>query len=169
MNNKIRIFFILILFSTNSIFSQTKEEKIPLVKSVTIGEPSTISDDFDVEIPFSILEDVPKFEACKDSIGQAAKTCFFLKLNEHITKNFNYPEEAFKQKIEGRTHVMFVINKLGEVEKIKVRRTRKAGSEYLEAESERIIKLLPKFIPGMQRGRLVNVSLAVPINFKLDE
>ena len=42
------------------------------------------------------------------------------------------------------------------------------GCELLREEAIRIIKLLPKFKPGMQRGKAVGVSYALPINFKLN-
>jgi protein TonB len=63
---------------------------------------------------------------------------------------------------------MFVIDKSGNVSNLKIKGTGKDGSGLLEDEAERIIRKLPKFTPGKQRGKAVGVSYAQPINFKLE-
>ena len=82
-------------------------------------------------------------------------------------KNLVYPESASKANIQGRVTVMFVIDREGNVTKVKARGPH--GGSALEEEAIRIVKLLPQFKPGIQRGKPVNVSFALPIRFKLDE
>lgn len=144
------------------------EENVPVIRSIDITE-KTVTDDEDVSVPFAVLEDAPNFETCKEFTYQEAKECFHIEMNKHIKKYFTYPKEAKEANVQGRVIVMFIINKTGELEQISVKGTRKEGSEFLEKEALRIVNLLPKFIPGKQRGRRVNVSYALPIIFKLDE
>lgn len=171
MNTKLLIFSVLLFTSVvNSQVTRSKNiDNLDAPKAIPVIDVTVALKDEDVNVPFSVLEVAPKFKTCKDSIEQDAKSCFFVKMNEHIAKNLKYPKEAKNANIQGRIITMFIINKKGEVQNLQIKGTRNEGSHYLEAESERIIKLLPKFIPGMQRGKLVNVSLAIPIIFKLDD
>ena len=60
---------------------------------------------------------------------------------------------------------MFAIDKNGVVTNIKTR----GPDKILEKEAIRIISLLPKMTPGMQRGKAVKVTYSLPINFKYVE
>lgn len=159
------IFAFFFLSLSVSLYAQNDKD---LIKT----QPSEIAIRADVEeaeheVPFSILEEIPKFESCKDSVGQAAKDCFNLNINKHIIKNFNYPKEAEKANLQGKVYVIFTINKSGETEGFKVKGPK--NGKLLEDEALRIVKLLPKFIPGKQRGKAVNVQYALPIIFKLED
>ena len=169
---KTKLIILIAIFFTSIVSSQESremgEDKVPVIRSVDISE-HTVTDDEDVTVPFAVLEDAPNFEACKEFTYQEAKECFYVEMNKHIKKYFTYPKEAKEANVQGRVIVMFIINKTGELEQISVKGTRKEGSEFLEKEALRIVNLLPKFIPGKQRGRRVNVSYALPIIFKLDE
>ena len=93
----------------------------------------------------------------------ATKNCFQKKIQEHVVKNFNYPEEALNLGIQGRVSVIFVIDKDGQITGIRSR----GPDQILQTEAERIIGILPKMKPGKQRGRPVKVAYAVPIFFKM--
>lgn len=120
----------------------------------------------DIHVPFTNLEDVPRFPNCIEVPNEEAKECFIKEMNNHIRANFNYPEKARKRKIQGRVTVLFVINQEG-ILKIYDTHTPE-GCELLAEEAERIIKLLPRFKPGEQRGEPVSVSYAQPILFKIN-
>jgi TonB family protein len=159
------IFAFCFLILSVSLYAQNDGNLIKTQPSeITIG---TDIDEAEYEVPFSVSEEIPNFESCKDSVGQAAKDCFFLKINEHVAKNFKYPKEAKKANIQGKVFVIFTINKSGDTEGFKVKAPKNA--KLLEEEALRIVKLLPKFIPGKQRGKPVNVQFALPINFVLEE
>lgn len=81
-----------------------------------------------------------------------------------VHKNLKYPESAIKNKIQGKVIVRFVINELGEVEKVEVVRSLQAECDK---EAIRVIKLFPKFIPGKQNGKNVKVWYTIPVIFKL--
>lgn len=120
----------------------------------------------DINVPFSVIDDIPQFNTCEVTSGQEAKECFFQMMNEHIVKNFSYPKKAIKKRIQGKVTVMFVIDKNVDLTNIKTKA--QEGCQLLEDEAIRIVKLLPKFKPAIQRGKAVSISYAQPILFKLN-
>ena len=115
-------------------------------------------------IPFHLVEQIPLFSKCENSPLLEQSKCFEEQMIRHVTRHFNYPKAALLKKIEGRVLVQFTINKNGEVENIKKRGPE--NGEDLEEEAVRLIKKLPKFIPGKHNGNFVNVKYALPITFK---
>ena len=87
-------------------------------------------------------------------------------LLEYISKNIRYPEAAMKNNIQGRVVLQFVIKADGSIGEVKVLRSK--GPE-LDAEAIRVIKSLPKFIPGKVAGKPVNVWYTIPVSFKLTD
>ena len=115
-------------------------------------------------IPFHLVEQIPLFSKCKNSPLLEQSKCFEQQMVKHVIRNFNYPKASLLNKIEGRVLVQFTINKKGEVVNIKKRGPK--NGEELEKEAERLIKKLPKFIPGKHNGDFVNVKYALPITFR---
>ncbi len=120
----------------------------------------------DLDVPFAVLEEIPMFPNCINVERSEGRNCFMQEMNNHVKLNFNYPKKARKNKIQGRVTVMFLINHEGYVEITKI--VSQEGNELLAQEAERIIKLLPKFKPGMLKGEPVDVMYAQPILFKLN-
>ena len=110
-----------------------------------------------------IIEDVPLFPGCERVAKSKRRDCFQKKMNQHIARNFRYPEQAQVLGIQGRVFVQFMIGKDGNISGI---RTGGAHS-ILEREAYRIISLLPKFTPGINRGKAVRVPFSIPIDFRL--
>jgi protein TonB len=129
---------------------------------VSIEEVEVVEVEEDIEVPFSVIEQVPIFPGCTGNNTQL-KACFQEKMQAHLLKNFSYPEAASELNIQGRVFVFFLIDKNGKVAKIRSR----GPDQLLEKESERIISLLPDMKPGKQRNKAVNVPYSIPINFKL--
>ena len=143
--------------------------KAPVVQASSVGTAEVGVDDVDVDVPFTILEDVPLFPGCENVKGaENQRKCFGEQISKHVIKYFSYPSKAQEDNIQGRVIVQFIIDKTGTVTNLRIKGTGKPGSELLEAEAERIIKKLPKFTPGRQRGKPVSVSYAQPIFFKLE-
>jgi protein TonB len=117
----------------------------------------------DIEVPFSVVENIPVFPGCEGLSNDDSKKCFQTKIQEHIKKNFKYPETALNLGIHGKVFVLFVINNEGVSSNIRTR----GPDKLLEKEAARIIRLLPKMIPGKQRGKPVKVPYSIPIHFKL--
>jgi len=129
------------------------------------GSEGGTSDEIDEEVPFAVIEDVPVFPGCEKVEKSKRLECFMEQMAKHIKKNQQYPEKAMEENIQGRVSVLFVIDKDGSISNVQVRGPK--GGELLENEAKRVIEKLPKFKPGMQRGKPVKVKYSQPITFKL--
>lgn len=136
------------------------EEYVANVEDVVVEEVEE-----DIEVPFAVIENIPVFPGCEGGSKQEQMDCFQAKMLEHVNKNFRYPEKALELQMQGKVYVLFVIDKTGQVAKIKSR----GPDALLQKEAERIIGLLPKMTPGRQRGRAVNMPYSIPIHFKFRE
>ena len=83
----------------------------------------------------------------------------------NIQKNIKYPAIAKEYNITGKVFIQFIVDKTGSVINVKVVR---GVDKNLDAEAVRVIKSLPKYKPGKQRGKAVRVMFTVPINFTLN-
>jgi protein TonB len=148
-----------------------------VIESTEIGQDDVIEDrvvsvedveveeiDEDIEVPFAVIEKVPIFPGCKGN-NTELKACFQKKMQDHLLRNFKYPVAASELNIQGRVFVFFLIDKNGNVSKIKSR----GPDQLLVTEAERIISILPKMTPGKQRNKSVGVPYSIPINFKLQQ
>jgi len=86
------------------------------------------------------------------------------KMNQFISKNLNYPEEDLKNNIQGTVWIEFIVYKDGIIKNIKIV---KGINENLDNEGIRIIKQMPKWKPGEQQGKKVNVRYTMPIKFRI--
>ena len=147
-----------VIESTESSQDQVVEEIVD-VDDVQVGE-----EEEEISVPFAIIENVPVFPGCESAKGNAErKACFQEKIQEHIKKEFRYPQIAAEMGIQGRVFVQFAINSKGHIDGIRTR----GPDPGLEKEAARIVASLPKMTPGMQRGRAVTVPYSIPVNFKL--
>ncbi|MGB5821053.1 MAG: energy transducer TonB [Saonia sp.] len=128
------------------------------VDDVEVGE-----EEEEIVVPFAIIENVPIFPGCEGGTNEERKVCFQKKIQEHINKNFRYPESALEMGTQGRVYVQFVIDSKGHVGDIRTR----GPDRTLEKEASRIIASLPQMTPGRQRGKNVRVPYSIPINFKM--
>lgn len=87
-------------------------------------------------------------------------------LMNFINDNLRYPAYAKANDIQGRVVVQFVVKKDGSIGQVKVIRKKNPD---LDAEAVRVVKTLPKFIPGKMNGKPVNVWFTLPIMFKITE
>ena len=85
-------------------------------------------------------------------------------LLKFLSDNIVYPQEAKDNKIEGKVYVSFVVEKDGSINNIKVLRDIGGGCG---AEVVRVVKLMPKWKPGMQNGKPVRTQYNLPVNFSL--
>jgi protein TonB len=84
---------------------------------------------------------------------------------KYIAENIKYPVIAQENGIQGRVICQFVIEKNGSVTDIQV--VRSSGDASLDKEAERVIKTMPKWKPGKQRGKPVRVKYTIPVAFRL--
>ena len=103
---------------------------------------------------YQIVEQMPKYTG-----GEEA-------MMKYVAENIKYPQAAKDKNISGRVFVGFVIEKDGSVSNVKVVRGIGGGCDE---EAARVIKEMPKWKPGMQKGKPVRVNYMMPIFFKLDD
>ena len=115
------------------------------------------------EKQFVIIDEVPMFRSCKNVFKSQRRECFQNKMTKHIRKHFYYPKYAFNRGIEGTVFVTFIIEKDGSISEIKTR----GADKSLEKAALKIIKKLPKLIPGKANGKPVRVPYSIPIIWKL--
>lgn len=80
-----------------------------------------------------------------------------------LAENVKYPEEAQKERVQGRVLVNFVVDKDGTLSDIEVI---KHVHPALDAEAVRVVKLMPKWMPATVGGKPVRVRYTLPLNFK---
>lgn len=85
---------------------------------------------------------------------------------QYLAKNIRYPANAQKNGIQGRVTVKFVVNKDGSLSDVGIIR---GVNPELDAEAIRVISAMPKWKPGMQKGKPVRVRFTVPVMFKLTD
>ena len=88
-----------------------------------------------------------------------------LGLMKYIQKHVKYPAIAKEYNITGKVYVSFIVDKSGKVTNVKIVR---GVDKNLDAEAMRVVKSLPKYKPGKQRGKAVRVMFTIPINFTLN-
>ena len=101
---------------------------------------------------FDVVDEMPSFPG-----GQGVMT-------EFLSKNIKYPIVAEENGIQGRVLVKIVIKKDGTIDSPKVI---KSVDPSLDKEAIRVVKTMPKWIPGKQKGEPVNVSFTVPVTFRI--
>lgn len=85
-------------------------------------------------------------------------------LSKFIADNIKYPQLAKENNITGRVFVSFVVEKDGRVGQVKILRDIGGGCGN---EAVRVVKLMPKWKPGKQRGKAVRTQFNLPVNFDL--
>ena len=124
---------------TESIEINTEDDKEEVVIAAPVEAPEEEEEE---EVIFVVVETMPEFPG-----GQQA-------LFKYLSENVKYPVIC-----------QFVVNKDGSIVDVEV--VRSGGDPSLDKEAVRVIKSMPKWKPGKQRGKAVRVKYTVPVNFKL--
>ena len=120
----------------------------------------------DVEVPFSVIENVPEYPGCEKGNNTEKRKCMSAKIAKFVQRKFN-TDLAGDLGLSGRQRisVIFKIDKKGNVTGVRSR----APHPRLEKEAARVINMLPKMKPGRQRGKAVVVPYSLPITFQVQD
>lgn len=121
----------------------------------------------DIEVPYAVIEKIPFYQGCEPSGSRDQdKQCTSNNIAMFVNKNFNV-DIATELGLEGkqRISVIFKIGKDGKVRDVMAR----APHPGLEAEAIRVVKSMPNFTPGRQRGIAVTVPYSLPILFQVQD
>ena len=132
---------------TTTIINEDNQARVE-VKYVPV---QVVEEEPEEQTIFEVVENMPDFPG-----GQAA-------LMQYLAKNIKYPTIAQENGTQGRVIVQFVVNRDGIVDAKVVR----SVDPYLDKEALRVINTMPKWKPGMQRGKPVRVKFTVPVMFRL--
>ena len=136
---------------TESIEINTEDDKdVEVVIAAPVEAPVEEEEE---EVVFVVVETMPEFPG-----GQQA-------LFKYLSENVKYPVIPQENGIQGRVICQFVVNKDGSIVDVEV--VRSGGDASLDKEAVRVIKSMPKWKPGKQRGKAVRVKYTVPVNFRL--
>ncbi|MGH2642411.1 MAG: TonB family protein [Chitinophagaceae bacterium] len=103
--------------------------------------------------PVAFVEQMPSFPGGEDA------------LVKYFSDHVKYPQEAHKEGLQGTVIVSFVVDKDGNLSDVHVINAEIGGG--LEEEAVRLVKAMPKWIPGRQNGEAVAVPYTLPIRFVL--
>tara|TARA_B100001758_G_C18367454_1_gene589353 strand:+ start:517 stop:1170 length:654 start_codon:yes stop_codon:yes gene_type:complete len=135
------------------------EDEVEIENEIEIEDTESDEDEVieieeeDDEEFFMVVENMPEFPG--GDLG----------LMKYIQKNVKYPPIAKEYNITGKVYVSFIVDKSGNVTNVKIVR---GVDKNLDAEAVRVVKSLPKYKPGKQRGKAVRVMFTIPINFTLN-
>jgi protein TonB len=162
MNLRLALPLVAVLF-TPALFAQggntppaqvEVEERTLSEETITvepIPEPPTVQGSNEV---FTVVEEMPEFPGGQDA------------LMKYVSSKISYPEEAVESGIEGTVFITYVVEPDGRITDVKPLRGLGAG---LTEEAIRVVKGMPTWTPGKQRGKAVRVQYNLPIRFKLAE
>ena len=116
------------------------------------------------DIPFVLIEKHPYYLQIDTITGETKEIPFKYFLDQWVIKNFQYPEEALKKKIQGRVILTLKIDKKGilSIEKVE------AGEPILEKAAREVFEGFPQLAPAEQRGKPIVTFYQYPISFRKD-
>lgn len=109
-------------------------------------------DMYDAPVDFRVVEDLPQFP------GGAVE---FMKW---LTKNLKYPPSAQQRKVQGRVVAQFIVNKDGSISDLVL--VEKVSPE-LDREALRVLRMMPKWTPGVMDAKPCRTKVCIPVVFKL--
>jgi TonB family protein len=130
--------------------AQDNPQQSTLKESRTVSQAGEDSNDK----VFEVVETMPSYPGGMDAMIQ------------YLVANIKYPEEAKKNKITGTVFVTFIVEKDGSINKVKILQGIGAGCDE---EAMRVVAGMPKWSPGLDKGKPVRVMFNLPIKFSLDD
>jgi len=122
------------------------------VRGGTVVHPTPEITHTDKETPFIRVEEMPTFPG-----GER-------ELMSYLGKNLKYPQLAIDSNIQGKVILRFVVDKKGDVTDVTILRSLDPNCDK---EAVRVVKSMPRWIPGKQNGTPVSVYYTIPVTFKL--
>jgi protein TonB len=153
---------------TETVIESTETSEFDAVEVKAPKEMVAVVDEEEIveDIAFVVIENVPIFPGCKGSNSEL-RSCFSDQIAKFVSARFNIGLASDLGLTPGsiqKIFVIFKIDKNGNITDINAR----APHKQLQDEAIRVVGLLPKMTPGMQRGKPVGVKYGLPIVFKVE-
>ena len=138
-----------------------ENEAVEIEEIEEVVEEEAVAED----VPFAIIEDAPVYPGCKGTKAQK-KQCLQDKIKKHVNRKYNtgLAGDLGLDPGKKKVYVQFKIDKTGAITDVRAR----GPHARLEKEAKRVVNLLPKMIPGKQRGRAVGVKYTLPITLLVE-
>jgi len=149
-------FTVPVSFNVPNYFSEPVSQKSPLYARIKNASDYHFQNQLKVKRvrkAFTIVEKMPEFPGGTKG------------LRKYIARKLRYPILAVEQGYEGKVFVRFLVREDGSVSDAEIL---KGANIELNEEALRVIKSMPKWVPGEQYGRKVSVSYTIPIRFSLN-
>lgn len=143
----------------DAMWQHKGEEEPLLVQLIKKSEDGSVSVESITKKPaeegeiFQVVEEQPMFPGGMEE------------MMKFLQQNIKYPKEAQEQGKQGRVIVQFVVNKDGSISNDSIVRS---VDPLLDAEALRVVRSMPNWTPGKQRGKEVRVRFTLPVSFRLD-
>ena len=141
-------------------------ENIVQLNPQDIIEVDIPTDELPETVPFIMIQNAPVFKGCEGLSKEDNKRCFDKKMKRFVQRNFNtkLANEVGLNSGKYKIQTQFIIDNKGNVMDIKIR----APHTRLKKEMQQLIEKLPKFTPGLQSNKPVQVRYTLPISFQVD-
>ena len=146
-------------FTTVEPVNAAESETLPKGSEFVANNEMETAENYVLQIPdgdekvYQVCENAPTFPG-----GTHA-------MYKYLAGNIKYPDEAKAAGKQGRVMVQFVVRKDGSISDVSV--VKSAGDASLDKEAVRAVSSMPKWNPGTQGGKPVNVQYTIPVQFKL--
>lgn len=143
-------------------------------KRTALAEEMNLDTEDTIQMDANIQEDsirklaevMPRYPGCEELKSEKEKeACSQKEFLTYIYKNILYPEEARSAGIQGTVIVSFVIDEKGNLQQPEIEKEPGAG---LGAEVVRLLKEMPQWRPGQDKGKAVAVQMTLPIKYALE-
>lgn len=146
---------VLILLCFGSVFYKTTQAQTTKDSVVTFTQEQLDSLE-KTEGFFTLIETMPQFPGGMEALA------------EYLSNETSYPKEAREAGIEGKVYVEFTVSSTGAIVDVGLKEDYDIGGGCGD-EAIRVVKKMPEWEPGVQKGEPVAVRMVLPITFKLTE
>ena len=170
----VAIILVLLILSVSGVFSKPEEEQITTATVQEIAAVEAEEEEIEEEEEQFQMPEPEEVVAPEEVANQHLVTAMVEQKPEFnggeaamykwLSENIVYPSAASEQGVQGRVVVEFVVGKDGSITNVRVLRPRHPA---LDKEAVRVVKAMPKWIPGRNNGQPVKVTYTLPVTFKL--
>ena len=146
-------------FTTVEPVNAAESETLPKGSEFVANNEMETAENYVLQIPDG---DEKVYQVCENAPAFPGGTHAMYK---YLADNIKYPDEAKAAGKQGRVMVQFVVRKDGSISDVSVAKS--AGNASLDKEAVRAVSSMPKWNPGTQGGKPVNVQYTIPVQFKL--
>lgn len=155
-----------LLVEEKAISPSLQDEKIVDVINVLEDEFEPGDEELEEIAAVDELEEMADDEAIYEVVDENTEFPGGMKkLMEFLGNNMKYPRISRDNGSQGRVFVRFVVNADGSIQDAEILRS--SGDMYLDEEALRLVAIMPKWIPGREKGKPVRVRFVLPVNFRL--